>query len=79
MRNACVTPAAYGDGGSTSHNPFNRSTEIRFRLVDTLADTEMAAGEHSVVWHAEQQASGAYMYRIAGGGFGSGGRCLLLK
>ena len=53
--------------------------DIAGRLVETLADTELPAGENSVIWDAEDHSSGVYFARLTAGGVKSSGKLLLLK
>ncbi len=53
--------------------------DVEGRLVETLVDEEEAAGRYSVTWHAANQPSGVYFYRIRGGQFPATKKLLLLK
>ena len=53
--------------------------DLQGRLVETLVDGEKAAGRYSVTWHAENQPSGVYFYRIRAGKFTATKKLLLLK
>lgn len=53
--------------------------DITGRAVTTLADQSYAAGQHSLVWNAEGQASGMYLVRLESAGQFSTHRVTLLK
>ncbi|PIV80657.1 hypothetical protein COW53_08480 [bacterium CG17_big_fil_post_rev_8_21_14_2_50_64_8] len=52
---------------------------LRGQRIATLLDNELPAGPHGVVWHAGQQPSGTYFYRITAAGNITTGRCELVK
>lgn len=49
------------------------------RLVKTLVDSRLAAGEHSVVFDGRGLASGVYFYRLTAGGLAQVRKMLLVK
>ena len=51
---------------------------LQGRLVATLVDRTMDAGEHNVLWYAAGQPSGAYMVLISVGGRVLTGRMMLV-
>ncbi len=53
--------------------------DLQGRLVETLVDGEKAAGRYSVTWHAVNQPSGVYFYRIRAGQFTATKKLLLVK
>lgn len=53
--------------------------DILGRNIETLISGSQSAGAHSVVWHADNQPSGVYFYRINAGNFSDQKSCLLLK
>jgi hypothetical protein len=53
--------------------------DILGRNIETLISGSQSAGNHSVVWHADNQPSGVYFYRINAGNFSDQKSCLLLK
>ncbi len=53
--------------------------DILGRSIETLNTGTQTAGNHSVVWHADNQPSGVYFYRIQAGNFSDQKSCLLLK
>ncbi len=53
--------------------------DILGRKVETLVQERLAAGYHQVVWDAENQPSGNYMYWIKAGKYKESRSCLLLK
>ena len=53
--------------------------DLQGRLVETLVDGEKAAGRYSVTWHAKNQPSGVYFYRIQAGKFTATKKLLLVK
>ncbi len=53
--------------------------DILGRHIQTLVSGNQSAGEHSIVWHADNQPSGVYFYRIQAGNFTDQKSCLLLK
>lgn len=52
---------------------------LKGQLVETLVDEYKPTGLHSVLWNAEEQASGIYFYKIITGTEAKTGKCLLLK
>jgi hypothetical protein len=52
---------------------------IKGELVETLVNKEQQAGNHSVVWNAENISSGIYFYRFAAGNFSETKKCVILK
>ena len=53
--------------------------DIAGRLVETVADGYYSAGNYSVIWDAEGQASGIYFYRLRTGDVSQTNRMVLLK
>ncbi|GBD94417.1 hypothetical protein BMS3Abin05_02024 [bacterium BMS3Abin05] len=53
--------------------------DLQGRLVETLVNGEREPGSYSVTWHAENQPSGVYFYRIHAGKFTATKKLLLLK
>jgi probable HAF family extracellular repeat protein len=53
--------------------------DILGRSIETLVNKEMSAGEHKIVWNAENQKSGVYFYRIKSGNFDKTLRMTLIK
>ena len=53
--------------------------DIMGRKIETLVSSKQNAGEHSVVWNANNVASGVYLYKINAGDFSETKRCNLLK
>ncbi len=49
------------------------------REVATLADGQMGAGYHSVIWNANNVSSGIYIYRLSAGNYVQVKRMLMLK
>ena len=52
---------------------------ITGQLVQTLINQKQQAGAHTVLWHAGNETSGVYFYRISAGNFSAIGKCVLLK
>lgn len=52
---------------------------INGQLVQTLVNTNMTAGEHTVTFNARNLASGVYIYRIVAGNFVQSKRMTLIK
>jgi len=52
---------------------------LKGQLVETLVDEYKPAGLHSILWNAENQASGVYFYSIKTGEIETTGKCILLK
>lgn len=53
--------------------------DIAGRLVETLADRELPAGENSVIWDAGKRPSGIYFARLTAGSSTSSTKLVLLK
>lgn len=53
--------------------------DILGRSIETLISGTQPAGTHSIVWHADNQPSGVYFYRIQAGNYSDQKSCLLLK
>lgn len=53
--------------------------DIAGRKVETLPSGFQLAGEHSIVWNAEDKPSGVYFYRLKADGFSKTEKCILLK
>ena len=53
--------------------------DILGRSIETLISGSLSAGTHSIVWHADNQPSGVYFYRIQAENFSDQKSCLLLK
>lgn len=58
--------------------------DISGRLVKTLVDSKMVAGDHEVVWNGKDSngqrvASGVYLYKMTAGDFSSTDKMLMLK
>jgi hypothetical protein len=53
--------------------------DLRGRRVAQLLDQEMSAGEHDLVFHPTDLASGVYVYRIQAGAFTQSRRITLIK
>lgn len=53
--------------------------DILGRQIETLVSGSQSAGEHSIIWNADNQPSGVYFYRIQAGNFSDQKSCLLLK
>lgn len=53
--------------------------DILGRQVETLVDEERPAGQHQIVWHADNQPSGIYFYHIKAGEYKSSDKMVLLK
>lgn len=49
------------------------------QVVETLVSGQLSAGEHQVQWHATDQPSGIYYYRIDAGEFSETKKAILLK
>ena len=52
---------------------------IKGQLVETLVNDFKPAGEHSIVWNAENQASGIYFYKLKAGNFEKNRKMILIK
>lgn len=53
--------------------------DILGRSIETLISGTQPAGTHSITWHADNQPSGVYFYRIQAGNYSDQKSCLLLK
>jgi hypothetical protein len=53
--------------------------DIVGRKIEMLQGGYQEAGEHSIVWNAEDRASGVYFYRLKAGESSKTERCILLK
>jgi flagellar hook assembly protein FlgD len=61
-----------------------RVFDLAGRLVRTLIDEDIVAGEHAIVWnglddHGRQVASGAYYYRLTAPEFSDTQKMVLIK
>ncbi len=56
-----------------------RIYDILGRKLDTLVDEERPAGQHQIVWRADNQPSGIYFYHIQAGEYKSSDKMVLLK
>ena len=56
-----------------------RVFDLRGRLVATLHDGPLTAGEHRIDWLARGTASGVYLYRLEAGGETVSGKVVLAK
>ncbi len=52
---------------------------IKGQLVETLVNEFKLAGEHSIIWNAENQASGIYFYKLKAGEFEEIKKMILIK
>jgi len=53
--------------------------DILGRNIETLISGMHSAGNHSIVWHADNRPSGVYFYRIQAANYSDQKSCLLLK
>jgi hypothetical protein len=53
--------------------------DILGRKVQTLYNGEQAAGEHSLIWKADEVASGVYFYKLTAGDYAETKRMMLVK
>ncbi len=53
--------------------------DIQGRLIQTLAEGELAAGSYRVQWNADNYPSGIYIYSLEAGKFSSSKRMMLIK
>ena len=63
----------------SSDNVTIRIYNLGGQLVETLADTHMSAGAHSVVWDVAGQASGVYIVVVESGGLKDTRKITLMK
>ncbi len=56
-----------------------RVYDLRGRLIETLHDGPLTAGEHRMVWQPRAVPSGVYLYRLDGGGQVVTGKVVLAK
>jgi len=49
------------------------------QLIERLVDNVLPAGEHSVVWNANNVSSGVYLYRLSAGGITKANKMILIK
>ena len=56
-----------------------RIYDITGRLVQTLFETQLAAGSYKADWNASQMPSGIYIYRIESGSFTQSRKMILVK
>ncbi|MCK4696625.1 MAG: T9SS type A sorting domain-containing protein [Candidatus Cloacimonetes bacterium] len=47
--------------------------------MKTLVNEHQNSGKHSIIWNAENQSSGIYLYRITTGTQTKTSKCLLIK
>ena len=52
---------------------------IKGELIKTLVNEHQNSGKHSIIWNAENQSSGIYLYRITTGTQTKTSKCLLIK
>ncbi|MEA1898087.1 MAG: T9SS type A sorting domain-containing protein, partial [Bacteroidota bacterium] len=52
---------------------------IKGELVETLVNEEQQAGDHSIVWDAEDVSSGIYLYQIKTEGSIETKKCVIMK
>ena len=60
---------------SVSLNVYN----VKGQLIKTLLNEVQQAGNHSVVWNAENISSGIYFYHFAAGNYHTTKKCVILK
>jgi hypothetical protein len=53
--------------------------DILGRKIETLVQGVQPAGYHQVIWHASNQSSGTYFYRIQAGEYDETRKMVLLK
>ena len=53
--------------------------DILGRKVETILESKNQAGEHQIIWDAENQPSGVYLYRIQAGDYAETKKMVLLK
>jgi len=63
------------EAGQVSVDIYN----VAGQKVDTLVDSEMSVGSHSVVWNASQFSAGVYFYTVKSGNFSKTMKVTLLK
>ncbi len=61
--------------GNVRLNVYN----VRGELVETLANEEMGAGPHHLMWDAQGKSSGVYFYRLEAPGFSETKKMIMLK
>jgi len=52
---------------------------IAGQLVATLINNHQSAGNHSIIWNANNVSSGLYIYKITAGGYSAVRTCVILK
>ena len=62
-----------------THASLLQTFDITGRLVETLLNDEMQAGEHEIVWNANNYPSGVYFVRLESGEFVENQKVVLLK
>jgi bilirubin oxidase len=60
-------------------NAFLRIYDISGRLVETLVNEKLIAGEHEIKWNAKNNPSGVYFIRLESGDFFSNQKIILMK
>lgn len=63
----------------TSHATSLHIYDINGRLVETLVNGEMQAGDHEIVWNAGEKPSGVYFLRLQSGDFIETQKIILMK
>jgi len=56
-----------------------RIYNVQGKLVEQLLKTNLSAGEHNIIWNAENISSGVYYYQIKAGSFQAVKKCVLMK
>jgi hypothetical protein len=61
------------------NNVILRIYDLNGKLVETLLEKEIPAGNHSIQWNAEGLSSGIYFYKLDAGNFSAARKMLLMK
>jgi hypothetical protein len=63
----------------TRHATSLRVYDITGRMVEMLVNKKLTAGEHKIVWNADEYASGVYFVKLMNGQFQTTQKLILLK
>ena len=74
-----TTTIRFNVGLETSHTTSLQIFDVTGRLVETLVNGELLAGDHEIQWNASQSSSGVYFVELIAGEKRQIQKLLLLK